>query len=1712
MGILGSRPARGAVWYVAPETVASTRDGRSWTTPFSDMAPALQAGRQGDEVWVARGTYSNSIVIPSGVRVLGGFSGGETNRSQRAPLSLLAEFSRRIGGTIRFAPGASNAVLDGFSLGASFTVAGTNSQLELRNLTWMSPGARFAAVNALEPVMQFQSCGLTLSNVVVASNRSGPADLLNEGQRHNSLIRLAGCTFVIERSVFSTISGARSILEIVGGPGGVLRGNRWQANRLGYGIPGSLVVCSNAAPVIEGNWFADSLPSDLSPSAPPTLVLTGSSAPTIRNNLFTGLVAPAVTASTGSSPVLLHNTFLSRSGTVLQAAGNRVLLYCNLFVRPDPAAAGTAIVGPASRDLVSGNCFSGYGTTSRISGGFVLPTASNPHLDIPWPFATEPGLGSASLAPDSPAINVAPLRTDVGATDFAGNPRRQEQLVDAGAFESGAASPAGARLTIHVQTDGDDGDSGTGWASAKRSIRSAVREAVIAGGTVRIGPGTWSGSQFLPYGVDLEGGFTGSESDPIVPLPFRTRTVLSGDDLSRILGHADGPLAARTGLPLQSISGLQFRNGFSDDGSGGALMCGSLRMVGCRFDDNTVRWTPDIASSPFPTGIGGGAVAARGFVDLERCVFRGNQVQEPLSTNRSRIFLQGGALLAKAGAAIRNSLFSENHLVQRSAGTSTTAPVNSGVAIHLVPAEVRSEVRNCTFTGNLVPGAVSGTAAIQTPAGAPNAPGWAIYDCVFAGNHATYQAGTSLRYLVGDAFVSSQVHQVTDPETVLESGPAYPRLRAGSGLVRINGSVLTETFDLDGTLRPRTGADPGAFEFSTNRLESTYPAERTVRVAPDGDDRNDGSSWALPVRTLESAVARLRGSGGEAWVRGGVYRITNAVVVGDGVRLLGGFAGAESRSEERDWTSNSTVVVPASVGTVPRQPLVTIAGGPRPVVISGFVFTNGFGIPAGAVRLLGGSARLTENRFLSNRGQGEFGASAVAGAVLVGNTRSMGRLANNLFASNSIVSTIGPGLSGSALAVESLGVDSGAPSALLELVNNTFLGNSHRVPASARYTVNAPLWRGSLVANNLVVNNDAGLGVDGTGVVVSSNLVWRSGAASFREGILTNDPTLFLVEGRWLAPHDSPVVDRGFRGAVAADRTDLLGQPRTRGGAPDIGAVEVETLLPGPGGLVSLQFEGSSAVADVPTTVPFRILRGDLVPLGYQLVLNGAPQGPVYGPGQPLAWTPVRIGPQHLAVRVFTVDRVFDSDAVVVSVSLPPDVRDESISVSSVALGGEGTPAPASHFVSVLRTSGILALRSIDPSGRTNTLPLASPTFQATLQKPGAGVWWIEGEDRYGRVFRASVRLTSPAERSEYLFHHRATPSFAVFLDINEAGVAVGWLNDQGLYRGVRWSGGDLEWVAPSETSNHGVACISESGLLGGWVTADAPPRNTRAAIFENGSARVVDEACSQVVAINRRGDMLVMEWDSTTGEERPVRIVGGQRRILGGIGGARLMVHAMNADGWVVGWATDPLGNFRPLLWTNDVPQLLPGTKSGIGHAWCINDSGVIGGQVDGGGVVWRGLRPETPWPASLHVSDVFGINRKGWILGPSSEGIVLVRDGRPAPLVELFPRNIPAILAFEARRYGLTADGSFAPGVTQGLAVAVPRQGARPPRILLRPDAEGRVAEVGMALLPFGANPVIERSTNGVGWTPFTYGPSAPLRESESAVGLFRVRLANP
>jgi len=79
-------------------------------------------------------------------------------------------------------------------------------------------------------------------------------------------------------------------------------------------------------------------------------------------------------------------------------------------------------------------------------------------------------------------------------------------------------------------------------------------------------------------------------------------------------------------------------------------------------------------------------------------------------------------------------------------------------------------------------------------------------------------------------------------------------------------------------------------------------AQTTRYVSLDGDDANNGSTWATSVRNLQTAI-NASSDGDLIFVEKGEYTLTSSIVMKEGVKIYGSFAGTETSLSQRDLSS-----------------------------------------------------------------------------------------------------------------------------------------------------------------------------------------------------------------------------------------------------------------------------------------------------------------------------------------------------------------------------------------------------------------------------------------------------------------------------------------------------------------------------------------------------------------------------------------------------------------------------------------------------------------------------------------------------------------------------------------------------------------------------------------------------------------------------------------
>ena len=280
-----------AVVYVDTDASGSD-DGTSWSNARRSLVAALAAANDGDEIWIAAGTYrpdpgrDSSFVMKPGVAVYGGFVGGETDRTQRSGNAALTVLSGDLGTAdvasdnalhvVRCLAGGTYGVFDltvtgGYADGAADTVDAAGGGISVGSLTGASVGAVLTIENcriignqagtssaihilssgkvtvrrciitgnqqvvghtATGDIARFAQGDLTMERCVVANNRADTGSALAGFALQGTITTIVNCVFVDNQTQGPRIySGVNSFHTCT------FAGNRGNNLSMVFGLP-----------------------------------------------------------------------------------------------------------------------------------------------------------------------------------------------------------------------------------------------------------------------------------------------------------------------------------------------------------------------------------------------------------------------------------------------------------------------------------------------------------------------------------------------------------------------------------------------------------------------------------------------------------------------------------------------------------------------------------------------------------------------------------------------------------------------------------------------------------------------------------------------------------------------------------------------------------------------------------------------------------------------------------------------------------------------------------------------------------------------------------------------------------------------------------------------------------------------------------------------------------------------------------------------------------------------------------------------------------------------------------------------------------------------------------------------------------------------------------------------------------------------------------
>ena len=630
--------------------------------------------------------------------------------------------------------------------------------------------------------------------------------------------------------------------------------------------------------------------------------------PTIANNRVTGNSATAghgggILVTGGTSATVANNLLMANSAS-LSGGG----LYCsapsatvsnNTIVQNTAASGGALYISGLSQTLANSiiafnssglNKSSGtptlshncvFGNAAYNYSGIADPTGTNGNISAD-PKLASIGYGSSQIQPDSPCREAGDNSLLYGLYDIDGQARIQPSggTVDIGADESDGTTPPIGPYVI-VRVSSSGDDSNDGLSWA------AAKRTVQAGIESASAQG---GDVWVKAGTYYE---------RIILRPFVSiyggfagaeteRTQRDWNANVTTLDGQKGGTVVTASAPYQTgaIDGFTITNG-NASGGGGIYASGSSPTIA----NNKV--LGNTASS------GGGICCASSSATITNNMITGNNASA----------YGGGVYCGSSSPAMAN-----NTIVANSA--------SDGGAIYITGASSAPSLSNTVLAFNSSGVYVSSGSVVLRS------------NCVYRNSEYNYSGVTDPTGTVGNISV--------DPKLDYRNWhiqPDSPCIGAGDN------SLAHSDHDVDGQprIQPNGGtADIGADE-SDGTLWSWEPYV-VIRVSTDGDDSNDGLSWATAKRTVQAGIDAGATSSGEVWVKAGTYQ--ERIALRTLVSVYGGFAGAETEKTQRDSSANVTVLDGQQGGSV-----VTIVSILGDFAIDGFTIKNGNGT------VMGGSSR-----------------------------------------------------------------------------------------------------------------------------------------------------------------------------------------------------------------------------------------------------------------------------------------------------------------------------------------------------------------------------------------------------------------------------------------------------------------------------------------------------------------------------------------------------------------------------------------------------------------------------------------------------------------------------------------------------------------------------------------------------------------------------------
>ena len=675
--------ARSATLYVDLDNSSGTENGSSWATAYTDLQDALAAAGSGDEIWVAEGTYYpimtgsptvaqryTAFDLVAGVTLYGGFAGTESTLSERDWENHATILSGAIGvpeddtdNSCHVLRGAVGATLDGFIVEYGYAaLKPTETCPEDGSLITVTGGSGDQEILRIVTDIQCISGG-GLYNVHADTVVRNTTFRYNYASKGGAVYNMVVSGYDFSNGTVTATADAPYFdnvifLENIGtGRGGAVNDDFYTSPVFvnvqflhNHGTTKGGAVYNDMA---CNAYFINALFADNTAQRGTALVSDGSSNSRLVYTTMVGNSSDDVGAS------LYQGTYTSpqRDGQPMKC--NEPHLYSSLVL------GNTSASSPSSIDSWHDSA-AAWDSASTMEETDNSLTATS-YLDEDYG-TTDPDAG---WAPDRD------LSTELSTwlSTFASDSSSYRTYTDYPYNTAPAGSGTGR---VYVDADAGGSNNGTSWANAYTELSTALNN-VKGGQTIWVAEGTYyptSGTDrtaafVLKQGVNVLGGFQGTETLPTQRDPSTYITTLSGD-IGASGNSLDNSYHVLFGASDATLDGFVIRDGHADGelyhsrGGGMLIYDGNApAVINCTFQDNYAVEGGAVCgynySSPtFTVCSFTGNSAARGGAMLFR--LGGTPTVSATAFNGNTATDRGGALFVDYGAnpTISASSFTDN--------------------------------------------------------------------------------------------------------------------------------------------------------------------------------------------------------------------------------------------------------------------------------------------------------------------------------------------------------------------------------------------------------------------------------------------------------------------------------------------------------------------------------------------------------------------------------------------------------------------------------------------------------------------------------------------------------------------------------------------------------------------------------------------------------------------------------------------------------------------------------------------------------------------------------------------------------------------------------------------------------------------------------------------------------------------------------------------